>query len=295
MNRNDFLKTLFAGVLIPTVLNNTARARNNNVKNKLPKTPVLFISTGTPSNIIEDNPYTQVLKAFGKKINRPSAIVVISSQWISNGSFITTSSAPEQLHDYKGMSDEYYEIKYPMIGDADLSQKIIKLISSHTFQSDIDRGIDTGAWGVARQLFPEGNLPMIQLSLNQYIPPSHHFEIAKQIKTLREQGVLFICTGNIVHNTKFMHKDRDAAPYFWAKNFDTFVKDALEGKKTNKLIDFRAESTAAKLSVPANQQYLPLLYAVGLQDKDEDVNFIYEGFEHASISLRSFVIGEQKS
>ena len=290
MNRNGLLKFILL-VIINSWTGQTIFAQTDYIQSTNKLSPILFISTGTPSNIIESNEYTKTLNLFGLTLKKPKTILVISSQWVSNGScYITTGDKPDILYDYVGMPESYYEIKYPFNGNAELAQNIIKMVSRQPIQSDIDRGIDFGAWAVCRQLFPDGNIPIVQLSLNQYVPPSLHFEIAKQLKTLREQEVMIVCSGNIVYNTRFMHKDRDAAPFFWALNFDTFVKDAIEKNNIINLIDFRKLSTDAKFAVPANQQYVPLMYALGLKEPKENIKYIYEGFQNASISLRSFIV-----
>lgn len=290
MNRKDLCMLIIVSIFnIWTIQTIFAQTDSSKITNKL--TPILFISTGTPANIIESNEYTKTLNTFGSTLKKPKTILVISSHWLSNGNcLITSSDQPEILHDYIGMPESYYEIKYPFTGNAELAQQIIKMVSRQPIQSDIERGIDYGAWAVCKQLFPEGNIPIVQISLNQYIPPSLHYEIAKQLKTLRAQEVMIICSGNIVYNTRFMHKDRDAAPFYWALNFDTFIKDALDKNNIANLIDFRKLSKDAKFAVPANQQYVPLMYAVGLKEPKEKIKYIYEGFQNASISLRSFMI-----
>jgi 4,5-DOPA dioxygenase extradiol len=289
MNSNDLSKSLFVVIsLITTIC--LANAQSNQTTSNVNKTPVLFISTGTISNIMEANEYTKTLNTLGDSLAIPTAIVVISSHWTSDGCYITANNSEKIIYDFVGMPEAYYNIKYPVVGNVDLSQEIIGLITNQTFLSSIDRGIDSGAWTVVKQLFPNGNIPIIQISINQYIPPSLHFEIAKLLKPLRKKGVLFICSGNIVYNPRFMHKDREAAPFYWAKNFDNFVKEALTTNKTNDLLGFRKISADAKYAVPSSQQYIPLLYAIGLKETNEKVKFVYEGFENASISLRSFMI-----
>ena len=286
MNRNDFIKTLLAGILIPS----TNQLLKGNTIEELKTLPILFLSTGSPMNLLESNHYSDFLTEYGLKINIPKNILVISSNWYIESTEVTSNVNLEIMHEYLNMNDEYYNEKYKTIGNPEFAQLIINKTTDSKVYSNFERGIDSGAWMVCKKLFPKGEIPITQLSINNRMTAYQHYKLAKQLSQIRSQDTLIICTGNIVYNPKYMHAVRDAAPFEWAQNFDDYIKDAIYSNNIDKLINFRNENPYAKNSVVFIQQYLPLIYALGLKKSNEKVSFIYEGFQNSSISLRSFIV-----
>lgn len=253
--------------------------------------PVLFISTGTTSNITEQNNYTSFLKKWAN-INlttKPSSIVFITYSWYTNESLITASPNPEVMHNFANMPDDYYKTHTILAGNPDLAQSIIKQIKPTKIYSETERGIDSESWTILNILFPNDKIPVCQFSINKNFSTSQHYKVAQALQQFRDENVLFICIGNIVYNPKFMHNNRDAALFNWTANFDEYTKKALDENNIKDIINYRLKSPDAKQAVEYNQQFIPLIYAIGLKNKSESVNYIYEGFQNASISLRSFM------
>lgn len=253
--------------------------------------PVLFISTGSISNITENNEYTAILNKWSN-INltvKPKSIVFISYSWYSNESFITSSPFPEAMHTFSNMPEEYYKIQNPITGNPDLAQKIIKSISTPKIFSENDRGIDSESLSILKLLFPNDTIPVCQFSINKQLSTYQHYQIAQSFRKLRDENILFICVGNVVYNPRYMHNNRNAASFTWAANFDEYTKNALNDNNIVNIVNYRANSPDAKQAVAYSQQFIPLIYAVGLKNKSESINYIYEGFQNASISLRSFM------
>ena len=254
--------------------------------------PVLFIGHGNPMNAIYNNPFTQTLTSEGevlKKLN-PTAVLVVSAHWLSNGTRVTVSPNPPTIHDFIGFPDELFQVQYPAPGAPDLATVTKNLITSTPVVEDNKWGLDHGAWSILKHMFPLADIPVFQLSLDYKQPPRWHFDLANELKPLRQKGVLIIGSGNIVHNL-YMVDFSDAAKAFpWATEFDELVKTRLINKDYNALIDYK-DIGNAYLAVPTNDHYLPMMYTLGLVDKNEELNFIYEEIQNATISMRSFKIG----
>lgn len=254
------------------------------------KMPVMFLGHGSPMNIIEDNDYTKVLKHLAKKIPLPKAILVVSAHWETNGVWLTAMQNPRTIYDFGGFPKELYEINYPALGNLDLAMQIKKEISDIEINLDDNKwGFDHGTWSVLHHLFPLANIPVVQLSLDRTQPMSFHFELGKKLKFLRHQGVLILGSGNIVHNLRYVDWDRDAKAYEWCKDFDLWVKAKLESKNYEALVSEAMSLDVGKISNPTIEHYLPMLYAIGASDLDDNLSFEFEGFQNASISMRSFI------
>jgi 4,5-DOPA dioxygenase extradiol len=254
--------------------------------------PLLFIGHGSPMNVVQQNDFTRRLAALGKRLPRPRCILVISAHWETEGSFVTGSAHPKQIYDFYGFPDELYEIVYDPPGSLHDANHVAALGGSLPVALDTGWGIDHGSWAVLRHIYPRHDIPVIQLSLDASKDETEHFRLAPFLLPLRSVGVLIIGSGNIVHNLRLLTWQQFGGETFaWARTFDEQVKEALEDQNNDLLVryDSRDRDTSA-LAVPTNEHYLPLLYVAALRQNSERIEHFHEGFQHGSISMRSFLV-----
>lgn len=256
------------------------------------KTPVLFLGHGSPMNIILENSFTKSLLQLSKDIPKPKAILVVSAHWQTKGTFITASGTPDIIYDFYGFPQELYDVGYPCPGGREILAEIGSVIEQAGIHYDQERGLDHAAWAVLKHLYPKADIPVMELSLDYGKSPQEHYELAKKLSPLREQGVLIIGSGNIVHNLREVDWNMEAEPYEWVINFDKRVKEAIIAGRHDELIGYEKLGREASLSIPTAEHYLPMLYTLGLQTPDEVVHFSYEGFQNASMSMRCFSFGQ---
>ncbi|NTV24112.1 MAG: 4,5-DOPA dioxygenase extradiol [Nanoarchaeota archaeon] len=230
-------------------------------------------------NAIEDNSFTQGWRKFADKLPPLKGILVISAHWETEGTFITASKKPETIHDFYGFPKELYDVPYPAIGSPELALKIRSIVSSVNVGFDHDRGLDHGTWSVLMKMFPKPIVPILQLSLDINMSFEQHLTLGKQLRPLREKGILIIGSGNIVHNLRLM---RPGQPFPFALEFDKYVKDNLLFRDEKALIDLPAR--LAEKAMPTSEHYLPLLYAFGASD-GEKPEFFNEEFFMCSLSM----------
>jgi 4,5-DOPA dioxygenase extradiol len=267
------------------------------------KMPVLFIGHGSPMNIILKNDFTRRLAELGKELPRPKTILVISAHWFTDGTYVTCARRPETIYDFYGFPDELYRLSYPSLGSPDDAKLITELIKEPLIKCDYSWGLDHAAWAILKHIYPEADIPVIEMSLdyspyNGWNRPSlqSYYELAKQFHPLREKDILIIGSGNIVHNLRVVDMGHmDAKPYEWAIEFDEKVKRALLDRNHKDLLDCQNMSRATSLSVPTLDHYLPMIFAIAMQEKDDALEFIYEGFQNRSVSMRCFRIGSSRS
>jgi len=254
--------------------------------------PVLFVGHGNPMNAIEDNRFTAAWRDTAAHLPVPRAILCISAHWETEGTYVTAMPHPRTIHDFYGFPDELYRVQYPAPGSAELAETIRGLVSTTTVELDsaMAWGLDHGAWVVLRRMYPKADLPVIQLSLDRTRPPRFHYELARELLPLRELGVLIIGSGNIVHNLRRLQWDA-VEPFPWATEFDRLSEDLILSGKHEELVDYPALGEAARLAIPTNEHYLPLLYTLALQQPCEKAEFFAEGMVYGSISMRSLRIG----
>jgi 4,5-DOPA dioxygenase extradiol len=255
------------------------------------KMPVLFIGTGSPMNAIEENSYTLAWKNIARSIEKPEAILVISAKWLTEGTGITAMAFPETIHDIgEGFPDELFETQYPAFGSPQLARKIKERIKrTDIILVENQWGLDHGAWSVLKQMYPEADIPVLQLSIDMKKPEVYHFELAKELAYLREEGVLILATGHIVHNYSKGDFYNPSGAYNWARNFDEFVKEKVLEGNNEALVNYRVEGQDADLAVPNPEQYYPLLYALGARDDKDKVSFPVEDIIFGSLSMRSII------
>ena len=268
--------------------------------NKSDKMPVLFIGHGSPMNAIGDNEYRrswQELGAqFGTKMARPQLILCISAHWLTEGWWLTAMAQPKTIHDFGGFPQELFDQQYPAPGDPAAAQAISLLVkqraSAPLGQDFSEWGLDHGAWSVLKPMFPEAEIPVIQLSMDYARAPEDHYALARQLKALRNRGVLIVASGNIVHNLRQMQRGATASQaYDWALEFDQTVGGYLQQGNLDALQNFQKLGSMAKMAHPTHEHFLPLLYAAGAVEAGEPMRFFNTSFQGGSISMRSVVWG----
>jgi len=262
------------------------------------KMPVLFIGHGSPMNIIADNSYTRSLSALGQSLPRPRAVMVISAHWLTQGSRVTCARSPKTIYDFSGFPEELYARDYPSPGAPDEARSVTGMVAKAAVSCDQDWGLDHASWAVLKHIYPHADVPVFEMSLDYRFnewnprPLRYHYDLAGELSSLRRKGVLIIGSGNIVHNLGIIDfRDTDAKPYDWAVEFDEQVKKRLLAGDHKALLDVHALGRSAELGVPTPDHYLPMIYAIGLQEKDDELTFIHEGMQNASVSMRCFRIG----
>ena len=259
------------------------------MKPEFKKMPVLFIGHGSPMNAIEVNPFSASLKVLGESfVEKPKAIMVVSAHWLTRGTYVSTEEKPEIIYDFYGFPQELYQVKYPAMGAPSIAREVIKLVPE--IKEDNKWGLDHGAWSILKHIFPKADIPVFQLSIDFYQPMQYHFDLAGRLKQLRERGVLVIGSGNIVHNLALVFSKEDNSPFEWATEFDEIVRDSINNRDFNSLVNYEKFGRVANLSIPTVDHYLPLLYALGMAEADEKIKFTYEEV-FTSLSMRCVKIG----
>nr|MDO8132972.1 4,5-DOPA dioxygenase extradiol [Candidatus Njordarchaeum guaymaensis] len=265
---------------------------------KTEKMPVLFIGHGSPMNIILENNFTDSLKRLGKSLPRPKAIMVVSAHWLTSGTRVTCMDKPTTIYDFYGFPSELYKIKYPSPGAPEYARMVERWVRGVPVYCDPGWGLDHATWSVLRHMYPRADIPVFEMSLDYSFgewhprPIQYHYDLAKELLPMREKGVLIIGSGNIVHNLRMVDFENiDAKPYDWAIEFDEKVKSSLLSRHHENLIEYQSLSKNANMAAPTLDHYLPMIYAVALQGKNESLKFTYEGFHYASVSMRCFQIG----
>lgn len=239
-------------------------------------------------NALEDNAFTHSLRAMRDLYPNPKAILCISAHWMTEGSWVTAMKQPKTIHDFYGFPQELFEIQYPASGDPQLAGRISDLIVDPKVHLDKEMwGLDHGTWSVLRHMFPEADVPVLQLSLYMEQPPEYHFKLGTELRKLRDQGILIVGSGNVVHNLRVINWETYSTPYDWAVEYDSWIKEKLEARDFSALTyEFRT-SDAGRKSVPTTEHYYPLLYTIGAADESDTLKFHFDEIHNASISMRT--------
>lgn len=253
------------------------------------KMPVLFVGHGSPMNALEDNEFSRAWKQAGHEVPTPRAIICVSAHWVTRGTLVTAMDKPRTIYDMYGFPPEMYEIRYDAPGSPDLAEQVRHIIKKTEVKDDLEWGLDHGTWSVLTRMFPKADIPVIQISLDANITPGKHYEIASQLKELREEGVLIIGSGNIVHNLRMARPDNSV--YDWAVQFDQRVASWIEQNEHDPIIHYEKGDQAAALAINTAEHYVPLLYSLALRDEDDKVSFFADKVMAGSISMRSVRIG----
>lgn len=254
--------------------------------------PVVFFGHGNPMNAMLDNAYTRGWSAIGKDVPRPSAVLSISAHWYISGTSVTAMPAPRTIHDFGGFPQELYRVDYPAPGDPVLADRIRDLLAPASVDPDGEWGLDHGTWTVLRHVFPRADIPVVQLAIDKRRPAKFHSDVGKRLAPLRDEGVLIVGSGNLVHNLHAYAWGRHAAePFDWAVRFEDRVRELLLAGDDGPLIAYETLGRDAALCIPTPDHYLPLLYVIALRREIEPLRFPVEGVDGGSVSMLSVRIG----
>ncbi|EAS1729971.1 4,5-DOPA dioxygenase extradiol [Salmonella enterica] len=256
--------------------------------------PALFLGHGSPMNVLDDNDYTRAWRRLGEALPRPQAIVVVSAHWYTCGTGVTAMERPQTLHDFGGFPQALYDTHYPAPGSPALAQRLVELLTPVPVALDKEAwGFDHGSWGVLIKMYPNADIPMVQLSVDSTKPAAWHFEVGRKLATLRDEGVMLVASGNVVHNLRTVRWHGDNIPYPWAASFNDFVKANLMWQgpvEQHPLVNYLQHEGGA-LSNPTPEHFLPLLYVLGAWDGKEPITIPVDGIEMGSISMLSVQVG----
>ncbi|RNI23702.1 4,5-DOPA-extradiol-dioxygenase [Rufibacter latericius] len=254
--------------------------------------PVLFIGHGSPMNGIEDNEFSQRWKKMAQEIPVPKAVLVVSAHWFTKGTKITAMDFPQTIHDFGGFPKELFAVQYPSPGDAALAKETASLITTTQVELDHDWGLDHGTWTIIRHMYPEANIPVLQLSIDYTKGPQYHYDLAKELTALRKKGVLIVGSGNMVHNLRMMNWSMiNGGGYDWTHTMNEKFKDLILNRDHQPLIHYQTLGKEALMAIPTVEHYLPLLYTLGLQGKDEETSFFNDKMVGGSLTMTSVKIG----
>jgi 4,5-DOPA dioxygenase extradiol len=255
--------------------------------------PALFLGHGSPMNVLEDNVYTRAWEALGENLPRPKAILAVSAHWYTRGTAVTAMENPRTIHDFGGFPQALFDKRYPAPGSPALAKRVQALLAPLDVIADQEWGYDHGSWGVLIKMYPEADIPMIQLSIDGTKPAEYHYQLGKKLAALRDEGVMIVASGNVVHNLRMVKWEGNSEPYPWARAFDEYVVNNLGWKgeaKDHPLVNFMQHEGAA-LSNPTPEHYLPLLYLLGTWDGVEPITLPTQGTVMSSLSMLSVQLG----
>ena len=258
------------------------------------KMPVLFLGHGSPMNAIEENEFVNGFRNISKEIPTPNAILCISAHWLTHGTFVTAMNMPRTIHDFGGFPKELFEVQYPAKGSPELAKKTVELLGQNVAEEDHNWGLDHGAWSVIKHLYPNADIPVIQLSIDYTKPPQYHFDLAQKLSKLREKGILIIGSGNIIHNLKmvdFRNIDTVGYGYDWAIEAREKTNNWILDGNFQNLIHYQKKGTFLQTAVPTPDHYLPLIYSLGLKEKSENLSLFNDELIGGSLSMTSVRIG----
>lgn len=254
--------------------------------------PTIFFGHGNPMNALAKNPYTAAWASLGASIPRPRAILSISAHWFVPVTAVTAMTTPRTIHDFGGFPRQLYEVRYPAPGEPDLADRVRQLLAPLQVVLDESWGLDHGTWSVLCHVFPLADIPVIQLSIDERQPPAFHYDIGKQLRPLRAEGILVLGSGDIVHNLHtYAWGNHATEPYEWAVRFEAKARELMVSGEHAPLIDYASLGTDAALSVPTPEHYLPLLYVLGAGTDGERITFPVEGVDGGSVSMLTVQIG----
>lgn len=258
------------------------------------KMPVLFLGHGSPMNAIEENEFVKGFRDVAKEIPNPNAILCVSAHWETRGTFVTAMEKPMTIHDFGGFPQALFDVKYPAPGSPELARETKSLVKKIDVGLDDKWGLDHGAWSVIKHMYPKADIPVIQMSLDYSQTPQFHYELARELKSLREKGVLIVGSGNMVHNLRMVAWDKlnaDEYGFDWAIEASEKMKKFILSGDHKQLIDFRSQGKSFDLAIPTPEHYLPLLYSLALKDESENVSLFNDKAVAGSLTMTSVKIG----
>ncbi|MFT4198398.1 MAG: 4,5-DOPA dioxygenase extradiol [Pseudoxanthomonas sp.] len=255
--------------------------------------PLVFFGHGSPMNALEDNPVTRSWRQIGRQLPRPKAILCVSAHWLTRGTGVTAMAAPQTIHDFGAFPQALFDVRYPAPGDPQLAAQVRERLAPLPVALDPGQwGLDHGAWSVLVHAWPAADVPVVQLSMDVGHSPAQRFEIGRRLAPLREQGVLIVGSGNVVHNLGRMNwSSPDCPPYPWAQGFHDYIRDAVQADRPQDVLDYERRGEQARLSVPTPDHFWPLLYVLGARAPQEAVRLETDFVQHGSLGMLSMVFG----
>jgi 4,5-DOPA dioxygenase extradiol len=294
MKRSVFLKYLAMTTISGTALSLGALAQLTDPLKSTPLMPVFFFGHGSPMNAIEQNEFSKEWQKIGKSLPRPNAILCISAHWLTKGTFVTAMEQPRTIHDFGGFPRELFDVQYPAPGSLSLAKETQGIIHDIAVGLDDEWGLDHGCWSVVRHLYPDADVPVIQMSIDYDKPASYHYDLAKQLAALRRKGVLIIGSGNMVHNLRMVAWEKMNEPGYafdWATEANEKMKQFIRERNHQSLMDYRNQGKAFDLAIPTPDHYYPMIYTLALQEEKESIGFFNDKAVMGSLTMTSFRIG----
>jgi 4,5-DOPA dioxygenase extradiol len=260
------------------------------------KMPVLFLGHGSPMNAIEENEFVESWRTLGKEIQKPNAILCVSAHWETSGTYVTAMEKPATIHDFGGFPQELFDVEYPAPGNPELAKEIKSILKRTEAGLDQRWGLDHGCWSVMSRLYPDANVPIVQLSLNDHQTLHDHYELAKELAPLRKKGILIVGSGNIVHNLRLIAWDKlDATAYGhdWAIEANEQLKKYILNEEYQQLFNYQAQGKAINLAIPTPEHFIPLLYALALKEEHETVRLFNDKLVAGSLAMTSLIIDNE--
>jgi 4,5-DOPA dioxygenase extradiol len=254
--------------------------------------PALFVGHGSPTNALEDNAWTRAWAALGASLPKPRAVLAISAHWYTRGTAVTASAKPRTIHDFGGFPRALYEIEYPAMGAPELAARVVDLLAPEQVALDASWGLDHGTWSVLIHAYPRADVPVVQLSLDATKDASRHFALAQRLAELRDEDVLIVGSGDLVHNLGFYAwNERGLEPFDWAVRFEAFAREQIAARDFAPLVAYTTLGRDAALAVPTPDHYLPLLYVLAQHRAGEPISFPVEGWDGRSVSMLGVQVG----
>ena len=292
MNRSKFLQIMGGSTVSLSTLT-SLDILVNTLSETVLKMPVLFVGHGSPMNAIEENEFTLYWKKLAAEIEKPKAVLCISAHWLTRGTFVTAMNHPKTIHDFGGFPQALFDVNYPAPGNPELAEETAKLITSTSIGLDHEWGLDHGTWSIVKNMYPNAEIPVLQLSIDYSQPAQYHYDLAKQLGALRKKGVLIIGSGNMVHNLGLVAWDKlnESFGFDWAIEMNTIFKKKIEENDHTALIQYEKLSSAAKLAVPTPDHYYPLIYTLGLKEEKDSISFFNDKPVAGSLTMTSVKFG----
>jgi len=254
--------------------------------------PALFVGHGNPMNALERNDFTRAWEQIAEALPTPRAVLCVSAHWYVPGSRVTSDERPRTIHDFGGFPRKLYEVSYPAPGSRVLAERVVQVLAPAKVELDVDWGLDHGTWSVLVHLFPKADVPVVQLGIDETLAAEQHYTLARRLRALRDEGVLILGSGNIVHNLHAYAWGRHPVePYDWGVRFETRMREALIAHDHGAIVAYEAIGADAALAAPTPEHFLPLLYVIAASDSGEPVSFPVEGFDGGSVSMLAVRVG----
>lgn len=293
MNRKQFLKSMALLPLIGSSMNLKDLNKMTATMSSTEKMPVLFLGHGSPMNAIEENEFVANFRRLGNEMVRPNAILCISAHWETNGTYVTAMQNPPTIHDFGGFPQKLFEVQYPAPGSPQLAKQTKAIITKTNVGLDDKWGLDHGAWSVIKHLYPNADIPVIQMSIDYTQPAKYHYELAKELNGLRTKGVLIVGSGNMVHNLRMVSWKRlnEVYAYDWTIEANEKMKNFIVNEDHKSLMNFKSQGKAFELAIPTPEHYMPLIYTLALKTKNEEITIFNDKPVGGSLTMTSVKIG----